>query len=104
MFKRKAPVRKSIAGVRHLFHGVGVKPFDACKCAAVAAIEGRRFLSEEAPPLPLTDCEIPRLCRCVYVHFSDRRTEGRRDSDHGLPSRYHAADRRSRMRRITDRA
>jgi hypothetical protein len=105
MFKRKSSDRRPpTAGIRHLFHGVAVKPFDACKCAAVAAIEGQRFLSDEAPPLPLVECDMPHTCRCVYEHFNDRRTELRRDSDFGPPSRHQDVDRRTKMRRITDRA
>jgi hypothetical protein len=105
MFKRKISIRRSSnSGIRHLFHGVAIKSSDACRCAAVAAIEGQRFLSDEVPRLPLTDCDMPYACKCVYEHFNDRRTELRRESDHGLPSRYQAVDRRLLMRRITDQA
>jgi hypothetical protein len=105
MFKGKSSKRRPYtAGIRHVFHGVAVKPSGDYRCSAVAAIEGQRFLSDEAPPLPLKNCEMPHACKCVYEHFNDRRTEGRRDSDFGLPSRYQAVDRRMQMRRITDRA
>jgi len=86
-----------------LFYGVAVKPNDRCKCAAVAAIDGVRFLSDEAPSLPLPDCEIPRACKCAYRHFEDRRTAKRRDADYGLPPGTHTVERRTRpARRITD--
>ena len=106
MFTRKTSGRhQPIGGLRHLFHGVAVKaPDTSDKCAASAAIEGRRFLSDEAPSLPLVDCTMPRSCKCVYEHFNDRRTEKRRDSDFGLPARYHGVDRRvQKKRRVTDR-
>jgi hypothetical protein len=72
-------------------------------CCAVAAIAGQRYLSEEAPVLPLPDCDMPRECRCVYQHFTDRRTDKRRESDEGLPNRYVDTDRRLLTRRVTDR-
>jgi len=86
-----------------MFHGVAVKPVGDRVCRAVGAIAGQRYLSDEAPLIPLPDCETPRDCRCVYEHFADRRTDTRRESDIGLPSRYHADDRRAFKRRVTDR-
>ena len=35
-------------------------------CQAVKRLEGKRFLSAEAPSLPLLDCEVEH-CRCRYV-------------------------------------
>ena len=104
MFKRKVAVRRPPgAAVRHLFHGVAVKPAEACQCKAVAALEGRRFLSDEAPALPLTGCDVPHACRCVYQHFNDRRTLVRRETDSGLPAHERPMDRRLQApRRITD--
>jgi hypothetical protein len=104
MFKRKMPVRRPPgAAVRHLFHGVAVKPSDACRCKAVVEIEGKRYLSDEAPTLPLARCDSPQDCRCVYEHFNDRRTEVRRETDSGLPPKERPADRRMHApRRITD--
>jgi hypothetical protein len=68
----------------------------------VDALEDARFLSDEAPSLPLAGCKTPQSCRCVYVHFNDRRTEVRRDTDSGLPPKEQPADRRMQTRRITD--
>lgn len=104
MFKRKAPVRRPPgSAVRHLFHGVAVKPSERCKCKAVTALDGKRFLSDEAPSLPLAGCDSPQACRCVYEHFNDRRTEIRRESDSGFPPKEQPADRRMQTpRRITD--
>jgi hypothetical protein len=53
------------------FHAVGVKPGQTC-CQAALAIKGQRFLSAEAPQLPLKACDT--ACSCVYVHFDDRRS------------------------------
>ena len=91
-------------GVRNLFHGVAVQtPLGERMCPAAAAIAGQRYLSEEAPALPLPDCDTPRDCRCVYQHFTDRRTDRRRETDIGLPNRFVATDRRALKRRVTDR-
>lgn len=53
------------------YHGVALKPcLNACD--AVQAIAGQRFLSSEAPALPLAGCD-QTLCKCTYGHYSDRR-------------------------------
>lgn len=60
------------------FHAVTLRPcLDACE--AVQAIAGQRFLSSEAPALPLAGCDQQR-CDCTYGHSSDRREKGDRRS------------------------
>jgi hypothetical protein len=101
-WRRRARRTIPTQGVRNLFHGVEIRTSEDC-CHAAAAIEGQRFLSDEAPLLPLEDCDRRASCRCRYRHFADRRTEPRRESDLGLPLRPHPQDKRSgRGRRITD--
>jgi len=72
-------------------------------CGPATRLRSLRFLSVEAPRIPLDDCTMPGSCTCVYRHFSDRRARERRVSDrglHGLPAR---TDRReTRGRRTTD--
>lgn len=102
MVKRKPPKRPPAAGVKQLFHGVAIKSLYGRSCAAAVALDGLRFLSDEAPTLPLPNCDMPDTCKCVYEHFSDRRTTLRRDVDAGLPPAYRAVDRRQSRRRITD--
>lgn len=46
-------------------------------CEAVRRLEGQRFLSAEAPRLPLQGCGA-ESCPCRYVHYNDRREEDRR--------------------------
>lgn len=103
MFRRRPQrARPKVSSLSHLFHGIAVNP-GPCACEAVAALGGQRFLSDEAPRLPLPGCSRPEDCRCVYRHFTDRRTDARRDSDVGLPQRQVAVEKRSgRGRRITD--
>lgn len=102
--RKKVDAKGRPTNVRNLFHGVAVEATRGDRmCCAVAAIAGQRYLSEEAPVLPLPDCDMPRECRCVYQHFTDRRTDKRRESDEGLPNRYVDTDRRLLTRRVTDR-
>lgn len=66
-----------------------------------------RYLSHEAPPLPLPQCPNRAGCRCVYRHFEDRRTGSRRTDDlkNGTKSETPPKNRRaSRGRRARDQA
>jgi len=54
------------------FHAVSVHPA-AGGCQAAMAIKGQRFLSEEAPELPLQGCTAEN-CHCRYAHHVDRRS------------------------------
>ena len=47
-------------------------------CAAAAMCRATRFLSNEAPRLPLTGCDHPETCECKYRHYQDRRSGARR--------------------------
>ncbi len=49
-------------------------------CAAAAELSDQRFLSAEAPTLPLEACDRSR-CECRYQHFADRR----QDDDRRMP-------------------
>ena len=110
LFKRKradkprnVPANIGSAGVRKLFHGVALRSRAANPCCAVAELEGERYLSEEAPLLPLASCDNPQGCKCVYEHFDERRDGLRREADIGLPVRVQNAEKRAgRGRRITD--
>ena len=67
---------KPKAGVNP-YHSVAVKiPYDACE--AVMQLHGKRFLSAEAPQLPLAACD--QHCECTFKHYNDRRQEERRDA------------------------
>ena len=67
-----------------------VKPYHAVTiatgpraCAAARALRDQRFLSREAPPLPLKNCDSGE-CTCRYEHYDDRRKTGRRARDLGV--------------------
>jgi hypothetical protein len=61
------------------YHAVEVVP-GRHACAAALALRDRRFLSREAPTLPLTGCSVGE-CTCRYQHHDDRRFRVRRARD-----------------------
>lgn len=85
------------------FHAVSIIPGPRC-CDAVRQMQGTRFLSKEAPRLPLPGCQSS-ACRCRYAHHADRREKSdRRNRDVWNPLvAVSMNDRRhNRGRRITD--
>ena len=76
-------------------------------CDAARAAAGKRFLSLEAPFLPLPECDRSANCECVYRHRNDRRVGPRREADGAAPTGMTMArsDRRAlRGRRHEDKA
>ena len=57
------------------FHAVSIRPSGE-SCASIHAMKMQRFLSEEAPGLPLENC-CAAECQCKYVHHVDRRSDSR---------------------------
>ena len=97
--RSKSPIRTE----RKLYRGVSIQPDSSIACEAAKALENVRFLTDEAPMLPLSGCCNPAGCRCKYLHYDDRRTEARRESDAGLPVKDHPNDARTGVgRRATD--
>jgi hypothetical protein len=78
---REAPAGPDTAKrkVTKRFHAVCVVA-GARSCAEARSLKDHRFLSHEAPPLPLAGCGSSR-CECHYEHFEDRRKGGRRAHD-----------------------
>lgn len=64
----------------HPYHCVAIRHRDGA-CAAVQRLSGQRFLSKEAPAVPLPVCDAA-TCRCRYVHFEDRRQNDERRNPH----------------------
>ena len=56
-------------------------------CQEVLDKAGDRLLSNEAPLLPLKDCDRPEKCSCRYQHFEDRRKGPRRGEEIGMPGK-----------------
>jgi len=68
-------------------------------CAAARACKDQRYLSAEAPPLPLPGCTAAR-CDCRYGHFDDRRRGPRRAAEKpGVAAKPAAVEQRARRGR-----
>ena len=69
-------------------------------CGAVSALEGVRILAENAPALPLPNCTMPKLCRCRFKKYVDRREDeqGRRFNYGGERSAWYAGAQRRKLR------
>lgn len=90
----------------HPFHAVAIRAGKQC-CAEAKMMKGQRFLSSDAPILPLAECRAAQ-CNCVYQHFDDRRSRLDRRDPYGLRTasweQPDQAERRGRRgRRYTDR-
>src|SRR5579872_2263483 len=90
--KRPFAVRKTRAGgaqrtpqLPKRWHAVCVdaKPLS---CAAAQELRGKRFLSPEAPSLPLMECPNRANCPCTYRHHEDRRGKQRRRGEQSFTS------------------
>lgn len=87
----KKPVYNTLANRWHCVSVVG----GLAPCPAALAVRQKRFLSEEAPRLPMHDCTSPARCQCRYQHHADRRVTLRRSSDRGgLPFPFKGDDKR----------
>jgi hypothetical protein len=62
------------------WHAVSIVPKGA-SCEAAHAMRSKRFLSAEAPRLPLTQCTNSKSCICAYKHHEDRRGQPRRSDE-----------------------
>jgi hypothetical protein len=93
---RTAQPASAKAGGR--FGGVEIRTRSSA-CRAAHALVGKRFLSKNAPTLPLPNCAAEQ-CSCTFSKLADRRTEGRRLDHGGLSaSLFVASNRRSRQDR-----
>lgn len=87
------------------YHAVSIEPGHNC-CHSARVLQGKRFLSREAPTLPLKNCGNAE-CTCHYLHHEDRRAGPRRARDMGVAiDAWHDLDQRNgaaRGRRKTDK-
>lgn len=74
---RRRAARDAGRAARNHYHCVEVQAGSQA-CEAVREWGGKRFLSDEAPPLPVVGCRSA-LCGCRYVHYDDRRQDDRRN-------------------------
>lgn len=69
---RRPPPRRPKAGKPDsAFHAVSIS-YAGNACETAKNMEGRRFLSNAAPRLPLPECDVLE-CKCRFVHHQDRR-------------------------------
>jgi len=107
LFGRDEPEQPAVAPRKQpkRFHAVSVVA-GRHACAAARALRDQRFLSRDAPPLPLKNCGSPQ-CECRYEHYDDRRKGNRRAHDLGVSiDGYDGPEQRQkskRGRRQTDR-
>jgi len=72
-------------------------------CAAAAMCRNTRYLSRDAPHLPLANCPNSHDCPCTFKHYEDRRGGPRRGADIGAGSDKPSTEKRkSRGRRARD--
>lgn len=88
--------------VANPFHAVSIVCGTGA-CSAAKSLGDTRFLSSDAPRLPLDFCTVEH-CRCRYRHHDDRRRGPRRASDEGGTAPPWSGDERRRRpgRRATD--
>lgn len=100
---RGEPVRSHT--VSNPYHAVSIVPGQRA-CEVARQNTEARFLSSEAPVLPLAGCDVGR-CTCRYQHHPDRRAEDpRREVDIGvvtMSGQWNGRiERRRKGRRVTD--
>jgi len=82
----KKPKELPEAAAATRWHAVAIRP-KGSSCEAVQARRTARYLSKEAPRLPLAECTSSDACSCVYKHHADRRVQSRRRAETGEPRR-----------------
>jgi hypothetical protein len=70
------------AAASNPYHAVSIVP-GLESCAASHRFTGMRFLSRQAPKLPLPSCDAAH-CTCRFKHHKDRRTGPRRRDEQGM--------------------
>jgi hypothetical protein len=90
----KAPVAKPAKLSR--WHAVSIAKGKEC-CAAVEGLGGQRWLSSQAPQLPVKGCDM-RDCECRYRHHDSRRAKLRREEDQIGMRRVPKSERRTAKR------
>ena len=80
---KKSPATATPKEISTEFHAVSIR-FKAGACAAAKMLAEERYLSSEAPKLPLEGCDSAS-CECRFVHHKDRRSgEDRRNPYGGM--------------------
>ena len=78
------PLKAAVAAPKRVmsYHAVTIATGARC-CSAAESLRETRFLSREAPKLPLANCDVLN-CQCTYAHHDDRRRGPRRAREMGV--------------------
>ena len=87
--RAKLPSRAQGPANRHSRYQAASINYGGCACSAVKAIGDKRFLAEQAPRVPLTECNAAR-CDCKYVRHEDRRIREDRRAIYCLQTDLHS--------------
>jgi hypothetical protein len=103
LFRAKPASPPKIAPAADPHHAVSIIPGEHA-CGSAYRFTGHRFLSRQAPKLPLPTCDAFH-CTCRFKHHKDRRAGPRRRHDIGLMSGHYPGNERRRAggRRATDK-
>ena len=85
----EVPKRTSVTRPGKTWHAVSIVTHTV-SCEAVLLCRNQRYLSLQAPRLPLTNCSLVQGCNCTFKHHDDRRAGPRRASESGRPPRLSA--------------
>jgi hypothetical protein len=84
MDKKSSPVKAhfkmSVSHRSTPWHAVSIVTGRWC-CEAARGLLGSRYLSKDAPRLPLAECNSAEHCACLYKHHGDRRGVPRRKDE-----------------------
>lgn len=100
LFGRSEPEQSTLAAKKktNAHHAVSIAPGPRA-CVPARQMRGQRFLSREAPALPLKNCGST-ACECRYEHYDDRRENARRARDLGVSiDGYDGSEKRQKSRR-----
>ena len=90
---------RSARGTVHLhnpYQAVSIN-YGGCACSAIKAIGDKRFLADQAPRVPLQECNAER-CDCKYVRHDDRRLKEDRRALYCLQTDLHVVGGESEKR------
>ncbi len=91
--------KKASYKIKGPFAAVKIKPCGE-SCGEAQLQSEKMFLINEAPGLPLKNCDRIFNCRCRFVHFDDRRQQGdRRSHSTVLQSVFRGEESRNTKRR-----
>ena len=87
--RAKRPMSVQRSSKPHKRYQAASIKFGGCACSAVKTIGEKRFLAEQAPLVPLPECNA-ETCDCKYIRHEDRRVREDRRAIFCLKTDLHA--------------